>query len=257
MNTITYVHVLKDNYVWLMLSKDKSLAIAVDPGEAEPVIAYLQSNKITLSAIILTHHHKDHTAGVNELVAMFQPQVYAYSQLTSPYTTHSLESENSIYLHTHNVKFAILKTPGHTNDAICYFDGTSLFSGDTLFAGGCGRLFEGTTEQMFNSLNQLAQLPDHTNVYCGHEYTVANLKFALDLEPNNPLLIRRLNEVQAIRANNLPSLPSSIGIEKLTNPFLRCNDPVFNKHIAQHLKCGSSPLQIFTALRHYKNNWSL
>ncbi|MDO8954784.1 MAG: hydroxyacylglutathione hydrolase [Gammaproteobacteria bacterium] len=258
MNTITYVNALKDNYIWLILSEDKSHAIAIDPGEAEPVLQYLEQHRIKLGAILLTHHHNDHTSGVSALAQVYQPEIFAFSKQTCPITTHEIRSENSIFLHTHKLKFAILKTPGHTQDAICFFDGRNLFSGDTLFAGGCGRLFEGTAEQMFNSLSTLAALPDYTNVYCGHEYTLANLQFALSLEPNNAAISKRLVEVQSLRDQQLPSLPSTIGLEKKINPFLRCNDSDFSQHIAKQLGLDApNPLELFVALRHFKDNWSL
>jgi hydroxyacylglutathione hydrolase len=206
----------------------------------------MQKHKLQLSAILLTHHHGDHTNGVNELVKTHHPKLFAFSN-----------AENDIFLHTLNLKFAILKTPGHTMDAICFYDGSNLFCGDTLFAAGCGRLLEGTAEQMFNSLNRLCELPDHTNIYCGHEYTLANLKFALELEPENSHVKNRFNVVKALRAKQLPSLPSVLAIEKTTNPFLRCKDPAFAKIIAKRFACDANdPLQVFTAIRQFKDNWS-
>jgi hydroxyacylglutathione hydrolase len=257
MNNITYIRALKDNYVWLVLSDDKTKAAAIDPGQAEPVLHYLKQHNIILSDILLTHYHQDHTAGVSILKKTFQAKVWAYSTSTHAEVDEEIQAKNHIFLHTVKTKFAILKTPGHTKDAICYFDGLNLFSGDTLFAGGCGRLFEGTAEQMYHSLNTLRELPESTNVYCGHEYTCANLEFALSLEPDNQTILSRLAEVNSLQKQNQASLPSTIGIEKNTNPFLRCNDPEFGKIIAKKLACQTSnPLELFTAIRKYKDNWS-
>ncbi|MDF2530109.1 MAG: gloB [Gammaproteobacteria bacterium] len=256
MNTITYIKALKDNYIWVIHSGGK--AIIVDPGEAKPVLDYLKEHELSLSAILLTHHHWDHTNGTSELVEAYAPQVFSYSKATHHHTTHELAAENHIFLHTLNIKFAILKTPGHTMDAVCYFDGSNLFCGDTLFAAGCGRLFEGTAEQMFNTLNQLYELPEYTKVYCGHEYTLANLMFALELEPENMEVKSRINATQALLARHQSSLPSTIGLEKLTNPYFRCKDPVFAKRIAKRFDCDANdPLQVFTAIRQFKDNWSL
>ncbi len=230
---IDSVLVLKDNYVWLIASLDKKSAVVVDPGEAKPVIEKLTYEKLNLTGILVTHHHWDHTNGIAELVDRYHCPVYG------PGLT-----EGEIYLEALDLKLAVLEIPGHTLDQNAYVGLNSVFTGDTLFSVGCGRIFEGTVEQMFKSLERLAKLPDETKVYCGHEYTASNLKFAKVVEPSNPNFHLQTHT------------PSTIKVEKLTNPFLRCHIPEIKASVENY--CGknlSSAIEVFAEMREWKNRF--
>ncbi len=213
------IPVLTDNYVWIIEKDNK--ALLVDPGEATPVLQYLSSQKLELAAILLTHHHGDHTNGVAGLLAHFNVPVIASSASNVSWVTHRLEDGEYIQF----ASFAPIRgisIPGHTLDHMAYQIDNTLFTGDTLFAAGCGRVFEGTHEMMYASLQKLAALPKDLNIYCGHEYTETNLRFAEKVEPENIEIAERIKRVRAKRLKNEPSLPSSLAIELKTNPFLRC-----------------------------------
>lgn len=240
-----------DNYIWLLHNANH--AMVVDPGDAKPVLAALKQHKLILSHILITHHHADHIDGVAELLA-FSPAtiVYApsYEQFNFPHI--ALKENDEINLPEIKQTFRIMHLPGHTLGHIAYVNDESLLCGDTLFGAGCGRLFEGTPMQMLSSLNRLKQLNDATKVYCTHEYTTKNIAFALTLEPNNADLFARQTQVQVLRAQQLPSLPSNIGLERLTNPFLRCNSPeiITNSHAKD-----AKELSVFTAIRTLRNHY--
>lgn len=249
-----------DNYLWLI--HDGVHAAVVDPGDAAPVLAALKARHLSLTAILLTHHHADHTGGVSELlrhcaVPVFGPANEAITCVTAP-----LHDGDLIDLPALELDLTVLGVPGHTRGHIAYVGRAPhapawLFCGDTLFAGGCGRLFEGTPQQMAASLDKLAALPDETLVYCAHEYTLSNLRFALAVEPDNPDLQARLHSDSAKRAQGSPTVPSNIGLEKATNPFLRYDQPaIVNALInADRLAPDASPLAAFTALRQWKNEF--
>lgn len=230
MINVTPVAVLKDNYVWL-LQDAKSPAVAiVDPGEARRVLEVLAAHHLQPAAILITHHHWDHTNGIEELLEHYPgTPVYGPAREDIPARTHPLMEGARVQLPELNLELDVLEVPGHTAGAVAYYGHGLLFSGDTLFTAGCGRLFEGTPEQMHASLSKLASLPDSTLLYCGHEYTLANLEFAALVEPGNPDIRTRIEETQALRKRGLPSVPAMLVHERRTNPFLRCGQPSVRK----------------------------
>lgn len=192
----------------------------MDPGCAAPVIKFLQQQDLQLSSILVTHHHADHTAGIQELLEHNPVPVYSFA---------TIGHEAEIDLADQHIKLKIMHIPGHTLDHIAFYNEQMLFCGDTLFAAGCGRIFEGSAQQMFEALNKLKSLPLSTEIYCGHEYTLANLKFAATMEPENKDIKQRILQVEQLRSQNLPSLPSTMALELATNPFLRV--PTLEKFI--------------------------
>jgi hydroxyacylglutathione hydrolase len=256
---VVAIPAFNDNYLWLI--HDGANAAVVDPGAAAPILAALTALELTLTAILLTHHHADHIGGVDALlrhaaVPVFGPGSEPIAAITQP-----LAEGDRVALPGLALEFRVLDVPGHTSGHIAYVRATPgahwLFCGDTLFAGGCGRLFEGTPEQMAASLAKLAALPEDTSVYCAHEYTLANLRFATAVEPGNRRLAERVERESAKRAAGLPTVPSSIGLEKATNPFLRYREPEIIDHLvaAGKLAAGAAPLAAFAALRAWKNSF--
>lgn len=211
------------NYIWILEDTETHEAVAVDPTEAELVTHFCQEHQLTLKQIWLTHWHKDHIGGVADLTANTSMAVYGPRDELSkiPGITHPLQHDDHLKFNDLNVE--IIATPGHTLGHIVYFieELNALFCGDTLFAMGCGRLFEGTAEQMYHSLNRLAALPTATKVYCTHEYTLSNAEFALSVEPENHALQERAEQVRMLRQEGKITLPSSIELELATNPFLQ------------------------------------
>lgn len=211
------------NYIWILEDTETQEVVAVDPTEAQLVTQFCQNNQLNLKQIWLTHWHKDHIGGVADLTAAQNITVYGpRDELTKiPGITHPLQHDD--HLKFNDLKVEIIATPGHTLGHIVYFieELEAVFCGDTLFAMGCGRLFEGTAEQMFHSLSRLAALPTRTKVYCTHEYTLSNAEFALTVEPHNHALSERAEEVRELRKQQLITLPSTIELELATNPFLR------------------------------------
>ena len=255
------VRAFKDNYIWVI--RDHCDAAVVDPGDASPVLDYLSREKLNLIAILNTHHHNDHVGGNAALLQEFNVPVYGPASESIPTLTHRLrereETENeesNAYLPEFSVTLRVLDIPGHTAGHIAYYGANLLFCGDTLFACGCGRLFEGTAPQMVRSLEKLSDLPNNTQVYCGHEYTLSNIRFARVVEPGNQALIEREKTVENLRKLNAPTLPSTIGLEKAINPFMRCNQPEIIENASRHAgKRLNDPVDVFTALREWKNNF--
>ena len=241
-----------DNYIWLLETNEE--VSVVDPGDAKPVLDYLHKTNKNLKDILITHHHFDHTAGVPELENLISGSIYG------PKNSYELIKEKvseGDTLSSLGIKFEIIEVPGHTLDHIAFYseEYNILFCGDTLFAGGCGRVFEGTFDQMFESLNKLKQLPDNTLIYCGHEYTKSNLLFSVEVEPENNDLIMRNTEIDNLLLENGSSLPSSIEKKKKTNPFLRCD--VLSDNIQLIQKFGlNNPLEkeIFKYIREWKDS---
>ncbi len=248
------VAAFKDNYVWTL--RNATHAAVVDPGEARPVLAYLEREKLSLAAILATHHHSDHVGGIAELLGRYEVPVYGPKGEPIATLSRPVAEGDTVELPELGVKFAVLDIPGHTRAHIAYYGAGALFCGDTLFACGCGRLFEGTAEQMFTSLGKLAALPDDTKVYCGHEYTLANIGFAKAVEPGNRALTEREVRDRKLRDAGRPTLPSTLRDEKATNPFLRCREPAVVDSVNKYLGARvSDPVRVFAAIRDWKNRF--
>ena len=219
---ISIIPILKDNYAYLLTSKSGETAI-VDPGEAAPVIAALESRGLSLNYILNTHHHGDHIAGNTALQEKYGAKIAGPAKEQARIENMDILLDKSSYFSFGGEKVQILETPGHTSGHICFYfpESKAVFTGDTLFLMGCGRLFEGTAEQMWNSLQKIMVLPDDTRVYCGHEYTLGGAKFCLKIEPENKDLQSRLQQVKDLRDKNQPTIPGTIGLEKKTNAFVR------------------------------------
>ena len=257
MLSISPISAFSDNYIWCVAREGK--AIIVDPGDAAPVLKHLDENGLSLSAIIITHHHYDHVNGI-ELLCERYPNTPVYgpeNQCKS--ITQRLKHDDTITLL--DLTFRVFSVPGHTLDHIAYYletspSGPALFCGDTLFAGGCGRLFEGTPKQMLNSLGLIQALAADTEVYCAHEYTLSNLRFACVVEPNNRDLLSRFEDTQARRKADLPTVPSKLALALLTNPFLRTDNAAVQQQVATHaaLKYWNQN-DIFASLRAWKDDF--
>ena len=243
-----------DNYIWTI--RDASCAAVVDPGDARPVIEYLDAQKLDLVAILNTHHHADHVGGNAGLLARWKVPVYGPHDERIREVTHRLKDGARFTLPHFGIDFEVLEIPGHTRSHIAFHGGGMLFCGDTLFAVGCGRLFEGTPRQMHDSLTRLMRLPDATRVYCGHEYTLSNIRFALAAEPGNAALGELEGRARLQRERGQPTLPSTVGQEKATNPFVRVGEPAViasaSRHVGMSLK---DPVSVLAAIREWKNSF--
>ncbi len=231
----------------------------VDPGDAQPVMDYLQAHDLQLAGILITHHHADHTGGVNQLREATGALVFGPARETMPEPLQRLTGGDVIDVI--GLRFSVLDVPGHTAGHIAYacddVDGAPLlFCGDTLFSGGCGRLFEGTPAQMLSSLKILSNLPDNTRVCCTHEYTLSNLKFARAVDPDNAVLESYQQSCLVLRASGLPTLPSSIGLERAINPFLRSETAPVLASVTRFDAQGVQTEGVFATLRRWKNQYS-
>jgi hydroxyacylglutathione hydrolase len=251
---IVGIPAFKDNYIWVW--RRGNLAAVVDPGDAAPVLDHLKRTGLSLTAILATHHHADHVGGVEDLLHRYPVPVFGPAAESIADVDHPLQDGDRVQLPELGIDFAVLDVGGHTRGHIAYYGANTLFCGDTLFAGGCGRLFEGTPQQMWRSLSRLAVLPPETRVYCAHEYTKANLRFALAVDPDNVALQSRVKAVDRLRAASLPTVPSTIGLELETNPFLRCRVPEVIAAATRYrgAEVGGDEA-VFAALREWKNNF--
>ena len=251
---IIQIPLLRDNYAYLLVCEKSNQAAIVDPSEAEPVLRRVEQEKVDLVAILNTHHHRDHTGGNEDLLAKRRLKVYGHKsdQARVFGMTDGIEEGDEIQIGELTGKVFFI--PGHTTGHVAYLFDNNLFCGDTLFTAGCGRLFEGTPAQMQTSLKKLMELPDDTKVYCGHEYTESNLRFALSVEAKNPKLVARFERVQGLRTRGLSTVPSTMQEEKLTNPFLRWDSQEIQASVTSAAP-GSrlDPVAIFAAVRKMKD----
>ncbi len=252
--TIVPIKAFNDNYIWCL--RNGKHALVVDPGDANPVLDYLAQEELNLVAILITHHHPDHVGGNRTLLSKFNVPIYGPKKENIPGISQKLSEGDSVFIKELEQGFKIIEIPGHTLGHIGYYDDSLLLCGDTLFSCGCGRLFEGTPEQMFHSLQKIANLPDHTLIFCTHEYTEANIEFALSVEPQNKELMEFKDKVLDLRSKGLPSLPVSLRQEKLTNPFLRAHLPSVAKSTLIEKQSGrTNPIEVFTYLRKWKDSF--
>jgi len=254
---LTPIPAFSDNYIWL-LQRDRR-ALIVDPGHAEPALHALKAQDLTLDAILLTHHHSDHVGGVCALHQETGATVYGPATEQLPMCDHPMRQDGTVRLARLHISLSVLDIPGHTAGHIGFFGhipdlAPVLFCGDTLFSAGCGRLFEGTPEQMVSSLGKIAALPHNTLVCCAHEYTLSNLHWALQVEPDNPALQARWHQVQQLRQDGLPSLPTTLGLELQTNPFLRTAQASVAAAACRYAgQALHSAVDVFACLRAWKN----
>lgn len=247
---------LNDNYIWLLKNKASGHVAIVDPSEAKPVFDIIQAEGLIPVAILITHHHWDHVGGIPEITEKYPIPVYTPKNETVEGSTHPVGEGDSVKIPDLDLELSILDVPGHTAGAIAYYADGMVFSGDTLFAAGCGRMFEGTAPEMHNSLSKFKTLSDDTLLYCGHEYTVANLRFAAAVEPQNDAIKQRLSQADDLRQKNQPTVPVTLKIEKETNPFLRCDEPyVIDMAIKHAGKQLTEPHQVFASLRSWKDSF--
>lgn len=252
MITIVSVPAFEDNYIWLI--HNNRHAAAVDPGDAAPVRDYLERKGLKLAAILVTHHHGDHTDGIAELLQQGDIPVYGPVRGSLATVARPVSEGGKVVIPELATEFTVMDFPGHTRDHVGYALPGALFCGDTLFTLGCGRLFEGTPEQAERSMEKIRTLPDDTLIYCAHEYTLENLPFARKADPSNLALLHRGEEAVALRAAGLPTVPSTLRQEKDTNPFLRFDIPEVIRTASDHAgRSLSGPVEVFAVLRAWRD----
>jgi hydroxyacylglutathione hydrolase len=254
---VTPVRAFTDNYIWLIHSpRDARQVVAVDPGDAKPVERTLAERGLTLAGILVTHHHRDHVGGVADLLQQRTVPIYGPANETIPGHPIPLGEGDPVVLPSLGLEFSVLDIPGHTAGHIAYVGHGAVFCGDTLFSAGCGRLFEGTPKQMAASLSKLAALPADTLVYCGHEYTLSNLQFALAVEPENSAAAEYLAHCRELRARDEATVPSDMRRERNVNPFLRCDDESVKQAAEAHAARGlQSHTEVFAVIRQWKDGF--
>ncbi len=254
MLSVKPIKAYQDNYIWLVSTNEGS--IVVDPGESKKILNLIDNNEIDLEGVLITHHHFDHTNGLSDLLNKSSLEVYG--------PKNNVNGINNIVKNNDKFKvigidFEVIEIPGHTLDHIAFYsfnDGEPiLFCGDTLFSGGCGRVFEGTFDQMFNALKKISKYPKETKIFCGHEYTLSNLKFALAVDENNEDLIKEYNNIKNIVDSGNPSLPTILEKELKINPFLRCDNHHIKNKIVSKFNTSDDEFEVFCALRQWKDNF--
>ena len=252
--TIVPIRAFQDNYIWCL--RRGSAAVVVDPGDANPVLDYLSNEDLKLAAILTTHHHGDHVGGNTTLLSKYNVPVFGPALEKIPGITRPLREGDNIEVPGVGLHLRVFDVPGHTAGHIAYYGDGVLFCGDTLFSCGCGRLFEGTAAQMHSSLSKLAALPGDTLVYCGHEYTLSNLRFARAADPGNPAIDERETTARAALAGGNPSLPSTIESELAANPFLRGGSPAVTASANRYAgRALTSQVEVFAMLRKWKDGF--
>lgn len=260
MIAITSIPAFNDNYLWLI--HDDKYAIVVDPGDSKPILEVLEQLNLDLISILITHHHGDHCGGIVALKQKYNCPVWGPANEKIELVDHPCTQNSTIDITLLNLKFQVLSVPGHTSGHIAYFLANSdyshnvLFPGDTLFSAGCGRLFEGTAKQMWHSIEKIMQLPEDTHIYPAHEYTLANLKFAVEVEPCNTLLSEYLNHVKHLRKIGIPSLPSNLALEKKINPFMRITkQSIIRAAETRSKKTALNNADVFSIIRQWKDSF--
>lgn len=251
------IKAFQDNYIWLVQGRNgQAAAVVVDPGDVTPVASFCEVEQVELAAILITHHHGDHTAGIQQLLKKFpQAQVFGPKNEHIAGLTHPVAEGEHAVIDASGLDFTVLDVPGHTKGHIAYYGHASLFCGDVMFSVGCGRIFEGTAQQMHTGLNKLAALDESTKVYCAHEYTLDNIGFAKWVEPENQALLAREIDVKSMLQRQAPTLPSTLLLEKQTNPFLRCLEPTVIKAAEKFAKKTlASSVDVFATLRYWKDS---
>ena len=242
-----------DNYIWLISTNEGS--IVVDPGESKEILNLIDTNEIDLKGVLITHHHYDHTNGLLDLTNKMNLEVYGPKKIEGINNIVKESDKFSLI----GIDFEVIEIPGHTLDHLAFYSSNNkdpiLFCGDTLFAGGCGRVFEGTFEQMFESLKKISNYPKETKIFCGHEYTLSNLKFALEVDKDNKQLADEYINVKKLISSDIPSLPTNLNKELKLNPFLRCNEINIKNKVIDKFDIIDDELEIFTALRKWKDNF--
>ncbi|NQZ53884.1 MAG: hydroxyacylglutathione hydrolase [Piscirickettsiaceae bacterium] len=250
------ISAFNDNYIWLIEQPESRRILIVDPGDAIPVIQAIERQRFIPIALLITHHHHDHIDGIDQLVERYNIPVYGPETTTIPSITHPLTTSDTLIVDSDFPAITILDISGHTALHIAYLFDNCLFCGDTLFGAGCGRLLGGTATQLFQSLQQITSLPTQTKIYCAHEYTEANLRFAAIVEPNNLDIQQRITDTSIIRQQDKPSLPSTLALELATNPFLRCEQTTVIQAVEQFSgKQLATPIEVFTELRLWKDQF--
>jgi len=254
----TPLKAFSDNYIWLVHSPRQPRDVAVvDPGDARPVIEALEQQHFALKTILVTHHHADHVGGVAELRQRYGVPVIGPGAETIPERSRGVAGGEQVSLPELGLDLDVLDIPGHTRGHIAFYGHGALFCGDTLFSAGCGRLFEGTPTQMQRSLATLRDLPGETRVYCGHEYTLNNLRFALTVEPDNGAAREYMETAKTLRSGNQPTLPSTLSLEIAVNPFLRWDEPTVQKSAERRAGCSlDNPVEVFATIRRWKDGFN-
>ncbi len=254
MLSVKPIKAYQDNYIWLVSTNEGS--IVVDPGESKKILNLIDNNEIDLKGVLITHHHFDHTNGLSDLLNKRGLEVYGPKN-----NVHGINNivKNNDKFTVIGIDFEVIEIPGHTLDHIAFYsfnDGQPiLFCGDTLFSGGCGRVFEGTFNQMFIALKKISKYPSETKIFCGHEYTLSNLKFALAVDENNEDLIKEYDNIKNMVDSGNPSLPTILGKELKINPFLRCDNHHIKNKIVSKFNTSDDELEVFCALRQWKDNF--
>ena len=254
MLSVKPIKAYQDNYIWLVSTNEGS--IVVDPGESKKILNLIDNNEIDLKGVLITHHHFDHTNGLSDLLNKRGLEVYGPKN-----NVHGINNivKNNDKFTVIGIDFEVIEIPGHTLDHIAFYsfnDGQPiLFCGDTLFSGGCGRVFEGTFDQMFIALKKISKYPSETKIFCGHEYTLSNLKFALAVDENNEDLIKEYDNIKNMVDSGNPSLPTILGKELKINPFLRCDNHHIKNKIVSKFNTSDDELEVFCALRQWKDNF--
>lgn len=252
--TVTAIPAFTDNYIWLISSSGKHCAI-VDPGDAAPVRELLRQHGLKLRYILLTHHHPDHIGGAAELANETGAKVFGPHDKRIPGQDRSFGEGETVVLPKLGLEFSVIEVPGHTSSHIAFFGHGCLFCGDTLFSVGCGRLFEGTPAQMLSSLDKIAALPPSTRIFCGHEYTLSNCDFALEVDPDNKQLIARASQAEAARVTGRSTVPSELGEELAVNPFLRSRHPAIVAAAQKRDPKAGPGESTLAVIRAWKDSW--